>query len=310
MTFLAEILSFMGEHFIIIALGCIELLAAIFLIGSAGRQRMRNAVKVDPQDLQQTFLNELNRGDAEVYILVRREDYMPIYTRGNIENLLNVSLKELQDDITILKNRIQNPKQAQKFWKQCREWDGHSLLRTQMLFNNDKWIQIIVQQSENSLYDLFSFMELTDIYNKLKTQENRLLQAEKESKSKTSFLYQMSHEIRTPMNGIMGMLTLAKEASDTKNLQLQQYLDKTEEVSEHLLSLINDILDMSRIEADKVELEERPFSLHAMGSKLYDMFAQQLETRGIYYAVNYEDITEDRLIGDELRISQVLINFL
>lgn len=134
-------------------------------------------------------------------------------------------------------------------------------------------------------------------------------QSEEASQSKTTFLSRMSHEIRTPMNGIIGMLALA-EGKMQKQDPAMQYLDKANELSAHLLSLINDILDMSRIEAGKVELENKPFSLRAMGDKLYDMFAKTLDARGIRYAVNFEGVTVDWLLGDELRLSQIMINFL
>ena len=89
-----------------------------------------------------------------------------------------------------------------------------------------------------------------------------------------------------------------------------EYLSKTNELSEHLLALVNDILDMARIEAGKIELENEPFSLRGLGEKLYDMFARTLEANGIHYAVEFEDLMADRVMGDELRISQVIINFL
>ena len=111
------------------------------------------------------------------------------------------------------------------------------------------------------------------------------------------------------MNGITGMLTLA-EGRLTPEHPAMQYLTKANELSGHLLSLINDILDMSRIEAGKVELEQAPFSLRALGGRLYDMFAKTLDANGIHYAVNFEEMTADWVIGDELRISQVIINFL
>ena len=111
------------------------------------------------------------------------------------------------------------------------------------------------------------------------------------------------------MNGITGMLTLA-EGRLTPEHPAMQYLTKANELSGHLLSLINDILDMSRIEAGKVELEQAPFSLQALGGRLYDMFAKTLDANSIHYAANFEELTADWVIGDELRISQVIINFL
>lgn len=111
------------------------------------------------------------------------------------------------------------------------------------------------------------------------------------------------------MNGITGMLTLAERQLTPEHPAIQ-YLTKANELSGHLLSLINDILDMSRIEAGKVELEQAPFSLWALGGRLYDMFAKTLDANGIHYAANFEEMTADWVIGDELRISQVIINFL
>ena len=157
--------------------------------------------------------------------------------------------------------------------------------------------------------DLVTIYRSTDLHGRLEQYEHRLQDAEDASQSKTTFLSRMSHEIRTPMNGIIGMLTLAKNRLSADNPAMQ-YLHKADELSDHLLSLINDILDMSRIEAGKVELEHKPFSLRKLGAKLYDMFAKNLEARGIRYAVEYENVTGDYLIGDELRISQIIINFL
>ena len=111
------------------------------------------------------------------------------------------------------------------------------------------------------------------------------------------------------MNGITGMLTLAERRLTPEHPAIQ-YLTKANELSGHLLSLINDILDMSRIEAGKVELEQAPFSLRALGGRLYDMFAKTLDANGIHYAANFEEMTADWVIGDELRISQAIINFL
>ena len=158
-------------------------------------------------------------------------------------------------------------------------------------------------------YDLCIIRRVTAEREKVAAYERWLHQAEEASQFKTSFLFRMSHEIRTPMNGITGMLTLAERRLTPEHPAIQ-YLTKANELSGHLLSLINDILDMSRIEAGKVELEQAPFSLRALGGRLYDMFAKTLDTNGIHYAANFEEMTADWVIGDELRISQVIINFL
>lgn len=171
------------------------------------------------------------------------------------------------------------------------------------------WLRLIVRQSEDGCYDLVRIYRTTEIHKKDEDYEQRLSETEEVSQSKTTFLSRMSHEIRTPMNGIIGMLTLA-EGKLAPDHPAMQYLSKADELSDHLLALINDILDMSRIEAGKVELEKKPFSLRELGDRLYDMFARNLEARGISYAVNFEDMTVDYVIGDELRISQIIINFL
>ena len=155
--------------------------------------------------------------------------------------------------------------------------------------------------------------DVTDVLNaerKAKEElERALREAENASKVKSDFLSSMSHDIRTPMNAIVGMTTLALANLDNTD-KLKDYLYKISVSSQHLLSLINDILDMSRIEAGKVELEQAPFSLRALGGRLYDMFAKTLDANGIHYAANFEEMTADWVIGDELRISQVIINFL
>lgn len=105
------------------------------------------------------------------------------------------------------------------------------------------------------------------------------------------------------------MLTLAENHLEV-NAPAMQYLTKADELSDHMLALINDILDMLRIEAGKVELENKVFSLRELGDRLYDMFAKNLDSHGIRYEVNFDGVAVDYVLGDELRISQIIINFL
>lgn len=111
------------------------------------------------------------------------------------------------------------------------------------------------------------------------------------------------------MNGILGMLSLAKvHVNDPK--QTSYYLERAESLSQFLLTLINDILDMSRIESGKMELEQIPFDLYGVAEKLDSMFRSTTEAKQLQWDVQMQDFDVCRVIGDELRLTQVIINFI
>lgn len=139
--------------------------------------------------------------------------------------------------------------------------------------------------------------------------EAALSLAENASKAKGEFLSMMSHEIRTPINGIIGMNTIARMSVDNRE-QLLDCLKKIDLSAEYLLSLINDILDMSRIESGKIELEQEEFSLKEMLDRICAMFNQKAENSGVKFSVYCKDLTVDAILGDNLRISQVIINLI
>lgn len=306
---ITELISMLGSHIEIVVIGCAEIAAAVALISTGIARKFRKEKKPDTRSAEQLFLYEIGRSQDEGYMVVRHKDMMPVYGTGDLEGLLGVSLLQVQDDITSIRSKMKNDAAVKRFWKSYRSWDREKPLYAEIQMKDGQWIRVAVYGCKDGRHDLISFVRTTGMHKQIEAYEKELEQAEEASQSKTSFLYQMSHEIRTPMNGIMGMLTLAQEKLDASH-PAAQYLTRVEELSGHLLSLINDILDMSRIEAGKVELEEKAFSLRSLGNKLYDMFAKNLEGRGINYEVNFEDMTIDYVIGDELRISQIIINFL
>ena len=306
---ITELVSMLGSHMEIVVIGCAEIAAAVALISTGIARKFRKEKKPDTRSAEQLFLYEIGRNRDEGYMVVRHKDMMPVYGAGDLEGLLGVSLLQVQDDITSIRSKMKNDAAVKRFWKSYRSWDREKPLHAEIQMKDGQWIRVAVYGCKDGRHDLISFVRTTGMHKQIEAYEKELEQAEEASQSKTSFLYQMSHEIRTPMNGIMGMLTLAQEKLDASH-PAAQYLTRVEELSGHLLSLINDILDMSRIEAGKVELEEKAFSLRSLGNKLYDMFAKNLEGRGINYEVNFEDMTIDYVIGDELRISQIIINFL
>ena len=298
-----------GGNLPLIAVGCVEGIAAVVLLGT-GLQRKRKKEKRPSFDgAERVFLDEIGKEEGEAWLMLRTADKMPVYLTENIEETIGVTLQKLQEDVTCLRNMAMDIREGNHLWSKYLAWDGAELFTFEILHKNGNRFQTRITRCGNGKYDLFSFQDITAHYEKEKEYQRELLLAQEESRSKTTFLSQMSHEIRTPMNGIMGMLALARGKLAPQNPAMQ-YLTKAGELSDHLLSLINDILDMSRIEAGKVELECKAFSLKKLGEHLYDMFAKTLEARSIHYEVKFEDMTVDYVKGDELRLSQVIINFL
>ncbi|MBR3556950.1 MAG: amino acid permease [Oscillospiraceae bacterium] len=133
--------------------------------------------------------------------------------------------------------------------------------------------------------------------------------AEQSSQAKTNFLSNMSHDIRTPMNAIVGYVTLAKREKDLSP-RSRDYLDKIEASSSHLLALINDVLEMSRIESGKMELMPVPTDLRKVMEEVRDMFSTQMETKGLNYVVSCEEVTDARVLCDGNRLNRVLLNLI
>ena len=136
-----------------------------------------------------------------------------------------------------------------------------------------------------------------------------LSSAEEANKAKTSFLSSMSHEIRTPMNAIIGLDTLALH-DDTISKQTREYLEKIGGSAKHLLSLINDILDMSRIESGRIVLRKEEFSFSAMLEQINTMVMSQCSDKGLTYECRLLSRVDDYYIGDDMKLKEVFINIL
>ena len=298
-----------GGNLPLIAVGCVEGIAAVVLLGTGLQRKRKKEKRPSFGGAERVFLDEIGKEEGEAWLMLRTADKMPVYLTENIEETIGVTLQKLQEDVTCLRNMAMDIREGNHLWSKYLAWDGAELFTFEILHKNGNRFQTRITRCGNGKYDLFSFQDITAHYEKEKEYQRELLLAQEESRSKTTFLSQMSHEIRTPMNGIMGMLALARGKLAPQNPAMQ-YLTKAGELSDHLLSLINDILDMSRIEAGKVELECKAFSLKKLGEHLYDMFAKTLEARSVHYEVKFEDMTVDYVKGDELRLSQVIINFL
>ena len=133
--------------------------------------------------------------------------------------------------------------------------------------------------------------------------------AEEASKAKTAFLSNMSHEIRTPMNAIIGLDSIALNDPDISE-RTREYLEKIGSSAEHLLGLINDILDMSRIESGRLTLKNEEFSFRKLLDAVNTMFHSQCQDKGLTYRFNMTPDINEYYIGDNMKLRQILINTL
>ena len=136
-----------------------------------------------------------------------------------------------------------------------------------------------------------------------------LIAAEHANRAKTTFLNNMSHDIRTPMNAIVGFTALAASHIDNKE-QVQDYLGKISVSSQHLLSLINDVLDMSRIESGKVNIEESEVHLPDVIHDLRTIIQSNVTAKQLDLFIDTQDVVHEDIITDKLRLNQILLNIL
>ena len=141
------------------------------------------------------------------------------------------------------------------------------------------------------------------------TLKEALAMAQSANRAKTTFLNNMSHDIRTPMNAIIGYTGLAASHIDNK-AQVQEYLSKIGQSSDHLLSLINDVLDMSRIESGKMNLDEKEENLSDIIHTLRDIVQADIRAKQLNFFVDAVDVNDENIVCDKLRLNQVLLNVL
>lgn len=185
--------------------------------------------------------------------------------------------------------------------------ESYEMLRMAGVRTPDKRGDHIVHAVGAGFTDIDS--EMRDSLAKNQALSDALDAAEEASLAKTVFLSNMSHEIRTPMNAIIGLNSLALRNADLSD-ETRGYLDKIGESARHLLGLINDILDMSRIESGRMVLRKEEFSIRSMLEQINTMVMSQCSEKGLDYECSVTGGVADFYIGDDMKLKQVLINIL
>ena len=188
--------------------------------------------------------------------------------------------------------------------------DSQYYLNNQMALVSDSLTRHNLMQMALIAVALFIMF---NIYNLMMKREKNLevqkVQAERSNKAKSTFLSNMSHDIRTPMNAIIGYTNLIKKEPGLPK-KTRDYLDKIEASNNHLLALINDILDMSRIESGKMELDPQKSNIVKAMNEVRDLFATQMETKGLKFSVNVEHVMNKVVMCDIPRLNRVLLNLI
>ena len=182
-------------------------------------------------------------------------------------------------------------------------------------FTNEIKVDLVATLNRNMVLFFFMtmivmlilFMVFRLILNRERETEWKKLEAERSTRAKSTFLSNMSHDIRTPMNAIIGYTMLARK-EENLSPKTEEYLTKIETSSQHLLALINDVLDMSRIESGKIDLEPKKTNLVKTMNEVHDMFLNQMETKGLHYTVSAVDITNKTVMCDVSRLNRILLN--
>lgn len=299
----------LGKYSVPAIFFAVEVLAAVILIAVAIWLKQQGARIKKSSERKDGYNDVLAQGGLQVQILMKHKLYIPVFCTNNVEEILCMSKERFLNDPTYIKNIMEDSK-YREFANVLKNWDGVTPIEYDFFnIKNNKWFRFTLTATKDGKFDYLAFRNVTKYVKK----ENELLklarQAESESESKTAFLSNMSHDIRTPMNGILGMLALARSQIKTDTSALT-YLDKAEDLSQFLLNIINDILDISRIEAGKLEIKENEFDLLEFADNLRNMFQKNIEAKGLKYSVDVIDCKHRYLVGDELKLTQIMANFL
>ena len=261
------------------------------------------------------LFKKLSLNVDDIFLMLDAETAKVDYVSPNVERLLGIPWREVQQDVRVLdklypkdspergKNRVEGLRSGQQ-----REWDvEYEHAETE----ERRWFHNVAMGSEVEGRTKYIFVMSDRTADKQVNQalSDAVAAAETANRAKSTFLSNMSHDIRTPMNAIIGFTTLAISNLDDKE-RVKDYLAKTLASSNHLLSLINDVLDMSRIESGKIHLEEVEVNLSDVLHDLKTIVSGQIYAKQLELYMDAMDVTDEDVYCDKTRLNQILLNLL
>ena len=258
------------------------------------------------------FAEAFRQAGVNVQILLRATDLYPIYISSNFERVFAVEPERMEDDVeTLFRFVVETDRYRLK--NEIMQWDRKKPLVTNASYimpnsGEEKLFQLRFTSVLEGTHMLMAAIDITTTHAKVDQAVRERDRALAMAQDRTDLLSQMSHEIRTPLNGIQGMISLAMQHLDEKAL-LADDLARADELSSYLLALINDVLDMSRLDSGRTELEIMPFDMRVIAAEVERMFSSQAKDKGLNYTVVCAECPDHFVMGDKMRLSQVIVNF-
>ena len=296
--------------------GAVVFCIAAFLISLIIQKNRTNLRRKDTEiRYRDELFQKLSMNVDDVFLMLDAKTYQADYVSPNAEKLLGITAEQIRKDIRVLEKlhpaEHEDPEKnylgAIRVHEQ-REWD---LEYVHLKTGERRWFHNIAMGSEinGKKKYILVMSDRTSDWKMNQALSEAVRAAETANRAKSTFLSNMSHDIRTPMNAIIGFTTLAVSNIDDKK-KVRDYLGKILSSSNHLLSLINDILDMSRIESGKIHLEETEISLSDVLHDLKTIISGQIHAKQLELYMDAMDVTNEDVYCDKTRLNQVLLNLL
>lgn len=296
---------------IIVALILVVVLVSQFFLRYRKSSRLANAA-IRTRD---SLFSILSANVNDVFILLDGQNWHVDYVSPNISRLLGISAEEVSKDIRqLFKCRVDK---VNMFGREELEKlkPNEAILREEPQINlktgEQRWfVETVYREKINGRVKYVVVMsDRTDERKMNESLQEALETAKSANRAKSFFLSNMSHDIRTPMNAIIGFTDLISANVGDKE-KVDEYARKITSASKHLLSLINDVLDMSKIESGKTTLNMMQFSMLDLKDELYNIIAPQAQTKDQNLEFAIEGEIPQFVVGDKLRVVQILLNLL
>ena len=291
---------------------CIVAFLSSFII----RKNRANLREKDTEiQYRDELFQKLSMNVDDVFLMLDAKTYQADYVSPNAEKLLGITVEQIRKDISILgklhPEEVEDPGKNYLEGIQVQEQREGDFEYVHLKTGEKRWFHNIVMGSEvnGKRKYILVMSDRTSDWKMNQALSEAVHAAETANRAKSTFLSNMSHDIRTPMNAIIGFTTLAVSNMDDQK-KVRDYLEKILSSSNHLLSLINDILDMSRIESGKIHLEETEVSLSDVLHDLKTIISGQIHAKQLELYMDAMDVTNEDVYCDKTRLNQVLLNLL